>query len=48
MLGELGQPLPEQRADEVLGAREVGLQDRELQVQGWVVRGAVIVGGVVG
>ena len=30
---ELGEALTEQRADEILGARKVGLQDGELEVE---------------
>lgn len=48
MLGEFGEALPQQRPDEVLRAGEVGLQDRELEVQRWVVvRGAIVVCGIV-
>lgn len=39
VLCEFGEALAEEGAEEVLGAREVGLEDGELEVEGWVVGG---------
>ena len=36
--GEFGEALAEERADEVLGAGEVGLEDREFEVECGIVR----------
>jgi hypothetical protein len=38
VLGEFGQALAQERADQILGSREVGLQNRQLQVEARVCR----------
>ena len=44
VLGEFGEPLAEQAADQELGAAEVGLEDREREVQVLVARVVAVAG----